>query len=481
MVQKALWSGRYGSGMDDSTLEFTSSLDVDVALGFYDIMGSLAHVTMLRDCGILSNSDADEIIDGLRTLLDDVRGGRLGIDHGLEDIHTNIEHALTALKGPVGGKLHTGRSRNDQVATDLRMYLRDAVLEAAKCIDALIKTLVDLAEGSRSAIMPGLTHMQHAQPVTAAQHMMAHAFRLGRDADRFLESFERINVCPLGAGALAGTTYPIDRGQTSDLLGFGRPTENSMDSVSDRDFVMEAAFCASMLAVHLSSMAEELVLWSSPEFGFIEMDDRYTTGSSMMPQKKNPDVAELIRGRAGGVIGGLVSALVLVKGLPLTYNRDLQEDKKAVMEPMRTVVQCASMMSKVVSTMRFDEGRMSSLVKEGHVNATDMADYLVAKGMPFREAHGAVGSAVRFCVREKKGLEELTLSEMRGFSDLIDEDVFDVLPIEKCVERRRSFGGTSPQSVEAQISMTLDSLSDRECRISRKMSAIDDCWNRLAG
>ncbi|MCL2032041.1 MAG: argininosuccinate lyase [Methanomassiliicoccaceae archaeon] len=480
MGQKALWSGRYDGGMDDSTLEFTSSLDTDLALGFYDIMGSIAHVTMLRDCGVLSGGDAGEMIEGLRAILKDVKEERLEIDCGLEDIHTNIEHALTMLKGPVGGKLHTGRSRNDQVATDLRMYLRDAVLEAAKDIDILIKTLTDLASNSLTVIMPGFTHMQHAQPVTAAQHMMAHAFRLGRDAERFLESFERINVCPLGAGALAGTTYPIDRKQTSDLLGFGRPTENSMDSVSDRDFVIETAFCASMLAVHLSSMAEELILWSSPEFGFIEMDDRYTTGSSMMPQKKNPDVAELIRGRTGGIIGDLVAALVLMKGLPLTYNRDLQEDKKIIMGSVHTAIQCTLMMSKIISTMRFDADRMSDLTKKGYINATDMADYLVAKGMPFREAYGAVGSAVRFCIREKRGLEELTLSEMKEFSGLIDDDVFDVLPIEKCVERRCSLGGTSPRSVEAQISGTLSSLTDREGRISRKISAINDCWNKLA-
>ncbi|MCL1984164.1 MAG: argininosuccinate lyase [Methanomassiliicoccaceae archaeon] len=481
MSKKALWSGRFDGDMDDSVLEFTSSLNIDRKLVFYDIMGSLAHVIMLRDRKILEEEDSEEIIKGLRTLLSELHDNELVIDSDLEDIHTNIEVSLTELIGPAGGKLHTGRSRNDQVATDLRMYVRDAVLEVVNSVNLLIKVLVDIAQNTQRMIMPGFTHMQHAQPVSVAQHMMAHSFRLSRDADRFMDAFERINVCPLGSAALAGTTYPIDRKLTSDLLGFRRPTENSADSVSDRDFVIEAAFCSSLLAVHLSSMAEELVLWSSQEFGFIEMDDLCTTGSSIMPQKKNPDVAELIRGRSGGVIGDLVSLLTMMKGLPLTYNRDMQLDKEPVMRSLDTVLQCTNMMSKIVAAMRFNEDTMLNSASKGYINATDLADYLVAKGLPFREAHGVVASAVRYCILEDRGLEELTLSEMKGFSDMIEKDVFGILPIEECVERRNSFGGTSSQSVDVQIFESLNSLMEREDRVRQEISLLDECWDELTG
>ena len=474
MVKKAL----YGE-VDEEVLEFTSSLHTDSRLAFYDIMGSLAHVMMLRDRSILTKEDAGEIIKGLRTILDDLHEDRLKLDGDLEDIHTNIEFALTELIGPVGGKLHTGRSRNDQVATDLRMYIRDAILEAVSEIDVLIKTLTDIAQNTQRIIMPGLTHMQHAQPVTVAQHMLAHAFRLGRDADRFLDAFERVNMCPLGAGAIAGTTYPIDRKQTSDLLGFRRPTENSMDSVSDRDFVIETAFCVSLLAVHLSSMADELVLWSAPEFGTVAMDDKFTTGSSMMPQKRNPDVAELIRGRTGGTIGDLVSLLTMMKGLPLTYNRDMQEDKGPIFRSLDSVISCTVIMSKMIAALKFNKERMNKLANEGYLNATDLADYLAVKGMPFREAHAVVSSAVKYCIREKKRLDELTLSELKGFSDLIGKDVLNVLPIEKCVERRNSFGGTSPHSTEVQIFESLNSVMERDERVRQEMSLIDQYWDEL--
>ena len=481
MAKKALWSGRFEGGMDDDVLNFTSSLDVDQVLAFYDIMGSLAHVMMLRDRKIIPKNDAEEIIKGLRELLKELEDNELALDDGLEDIHTNIEVALTERIGPAGGKLHTGRSRNDQVATDLRMYLRDTVLEAVNNINDLIKVLTDIAQSSQRTVMPGYTHMQHAQPVTLAQHMLAHAFKLGRDADRFMETFERINVCPLGAAALAGTTYPIDRKQTSDLLGFRRPSGNSMDSVSDRDFVIETVFCASMLSLHLSSMAEELVLWTSSEFGFAEMHDNYSTGSSIMPQKKNSDVAELIRGRTGGVIGDLVSLIVTMKALPLTYNRDLQEDKEAVIRSVDTVSRCTEMMTKMISTVKFSEGRMLAAAAQGYMNATDLADYLAGKGLPFREAYAVVGSAVRYCALEKRGLEQLTMSELKGFSDLIEKDVFNILPIEKCVERRDSFGGTSPKSTEVQIFESLSSLIEREDRVRQEISLLNSRWSELEG
>jgi len=481
MGQKALWSGRFENDMDDSVLEFTSSLDHDRELAFYDIMGSLAHVTMLKKCKIVDESYADEMIEGLRMILSELKEGEFDVDDEFEDIHTNIENALTKLIGPIGGKLHTGRSRNDQVAVDMRMYMRDVVLEIVKNINDLMRALVNVAQDSSKMIMPGFTHMQHAQPVTVAQHMMAHAFRLNRDAERFVDAFERMNVCPLGAAALAGTTYPINRKQTSDLLGFRMPSENSMDSVSDRDFVIETVFCSSMLALHLSSMAEELVLWSTTEFGFIEMDDKYTTGSSIMPQKKNPDIAELIRGRTGGVVGSLVSMITMMKGLPLSYNRDMQEDKSLVMGSLDTVMQCTMMMSRLVSTIKFDADRMLKAASEGYMNATDLADYLVNKGIPFREAHAMVGSAVRYCILEKRGLDQLTLSEMKGFSDAIEKDVFDILPIEQCVERRNSLGGTSSQSVEAQIFDAMAIVVERDERLRLEISLLDKCWDELTG
>lgn len=479
MAQQALWSGRFAEGMAESTLDFTSSLDVDSALAFYDVMGSLAHVRMLRKCGIIPEADADSIIGGLRTIAAEMESGDFELDFSEEDIHTNVEFRLTALIGPAGGKLHTGRSRNDQVATDFRMYLRDAVLEAVGAIDGLIDTLVKVAQDHGATVMPGFTHMQHAQPVTVAQHYLAHAFKLARDAERFIDAYGRMNLCPLGAAALAGTTYPIDRRMTAEALAFAGPTENSMDSVSDRDFVSELAFCASQTAVHLSSMAEELVYWSSPEFGFIEMDDRYTTGSSIMPQKKNPDIAELIRGRTGSVIGALMSMLVMQKGLPLTYNRDLQEDKRPLMDALDTLTTCLTIMSPVISTMRFDTGRMRRAVEEGFINATDLADYLVVKGVPFREAHGIVGAAVRHCIEQGKRLEDMTLEEFRGFSDLIGDDVYDCISIDRCVERRDSLGGTSPASTDAQIMSVIQGYMSREDFVRQETSLIEGAWDAL--
>lgn len=478
---KALWSGRFESDMDPSTLLFTSSIDVDIRLAFYDVMGSLAHARMLKARSIIQDEDADSIIDGLKVILKEMDEGVFEIDETLEDIHTNVESRLTELIGPAGGKLHTGRSRNDQVATDVRMYLRDLVLEAVTAIDSLITDMVAAAERNLETIMPGFTHMQHAQPVTVAQHMMAHAFKLSRDADRFMDSYRRMNLCPLGSAALAGTTFPIDREMTAAALAFRRPTENSMDSVSDRDFIAETEFCASMLAIHLSSMAEELVLWSSPEFSFIEMDDRYSTGSSIMPQKKNPDIAELIRGRTGSVVGSLAAMMMTLKGLPLTYNRDLQEDKRPVMEAMETVIACTAMMSKMISTVVFREERMLSLTQEGFINATDLADYLVVKGMTFREAHGVVGAVVRYCITENRRIEELKLNELKGFSDIIGKDVFDVLPVAKCVERRNSLGGTSPDAVDVQTVEAMTAAMQREEEVRGEAAFIEKCWEDLTG
>jgi argininosuccinate lyase len=479
MAQQALWSGRFSGRMDDSTLAFTSSLDVDSALARYDVMGSLAHVRMLKACNVIPADDADAIIEGLKAIDSEIEDERFPLDPELEDIHTNVEFRLTEAIGPAGGKLHTGRSRNDQVATDFRMYLRDAVLDTVEGIGDLISSLMKVAEENGNTVMPGFTHMQHAQPVTLAQHMMAHVFRLDRDADRFMDAFERLNRCPLGSAALAGTTYHINRKMTAEALGFTKPTENSMDSVSDRDFVTELSFCASMTSVHLSSLCEELVMWSSPEFGFVEMDDKYTTGSSIMPQKKNPDIAELVRGKTGGVIGGLVTMLVMTKGLPLTYNRDLQEDKAPLMSSLATVGSCVRIMSKVISTAVFYTDRMLDATTSGFINATDLADYLVTKDVPFREAHGIVGAAVRYCIESGKQLDGLSIDELQSFSHAITEDVFDILPVVRCVERRNSYGGTSPLSTDMQLSEAMEMLMIREERVRQEKLLIGKCWEAL--
>ena len=479
MSQQALWSGRFEDGMDDSTLTFTSSLDVDVMLSFYDVMGSLAHVKMLKECNIIPSEDADRIIEGLRTIAAEMENGQFKIDESLEDIHTNVEFRLTDLIGPAGGKLHTGRSRNDQVATDFRMYLRDMTLETVKDIDLLIDSLITIAKDNGETIMPGFTHMQHAQPVTLAQHMLAHAFKLSRDAQRFLDAFERLNLCPLGSAALAGTTYPIDREMTARALGFKGPTYNSMDSVSDRDFVTELAFCASLTSIHLSSISEELVLWSSQEFGFIEMADKYTTGSSIMPQKKNPDIAELIRGRSGAINGSLVTMLMMTKGLPLSYNRDLQEDKRPVMDSLDSLNSCLVMMSKVISTMKVRSDVMLSKVTSGFINATDLADYLVTKGVPFREAHGIVGASVRYCIDNGKKLDDLSLDEFRTFSPLIEDDVYQFIDVRNCVERRSSFGGTSSSSTDYQLMIAIQEYMAREDIVRQESELIETCWDEL--
>lgn len=460
-------------------MSFTSSLDVDVMLSFYDVMGSLAHVRMLKKCEIIPSDDADRIIEGLKTIAAEMENGEFKMDESLEDIHTNVEFRLTDLIGPAGGKLHTGRSRNDQVATDFRMYLRDMTLETVKNIDLLIDSLITIAKDNGDTVMPGFTHMQHAQPVTLAQHMLAHAFKLSRDAQRFLDAFERLNLCPLGSAALAGTTYPIDREMTARSLGFKGPTFNSMDSVSDRDFVIELAFCASLTSIHLSSMSEELVLWSSQEFGFIEMADKYTTGSSIMPQKKNPDIAELIRGRSGAINGSLVTMLMMIKGLPLSYNRDLQEDKKPVMESLDSLNSCLTMMSKVISTMKVRSDVMLSKVTSGFINATDLADYLVTKGVPFREAHGIVGASVRYCIDNGKKLDDLSVEEFNKFSPLITDDVYQFIDVRNCVERRSSFGGTSSASTDYQLMIAIQEYMAREDIVRQESDLIESCWDEL--
>jgi argininosuccinate lyase len=478
--QKVLWSGRFKEGAAESTLAFTSSLDVDQRLASYDVMGSIAHARMLARQGIISKEDGEKIEAGLKEILAQVEDGTLPIDPKLEDIHSNVEFLLTDKVKDAGARLHTARSRNDQVVTDVRMFLRDAVLDTVIAIMGLEKALIDTAKENAETLMPGFTHMQHAQPITVGHHLMAHQARLQRDAERLMDSYQRLNVSPLGSAALAGTTYSIDRRYTAKLLGFEAPCANSIDGVSDRDFVAEYLFNASLCAVHLSSLCEELVYWSSPEFGFIEMADAYSTGSSIMPQKKNPDVAELTRGRAGAAIGDLVNILVTMKGLPLSYNRDLQEDKGALFASYDRLVPCLRMCGAMLSTLKFRKDRMLEAAKEGFLNATDLADYLVVKGMPFRKAHEVVGGAVRYCIDRGKRLDDLSLDELVTFSGLIGEDVFEVLPIEKCVRRRRSLGGTSPDAMPEQVHHATESLERQGVFAARERENIRKAFANLA-
>jgi len=472
VTQKVLWSGRFQEIASDQTLTFTSSLSVDHRLARYDIIGSIAHARMLGEQGILPRADVDEILRGLKELLKDLDEGKLCFDEKLEDVHSNIEFLLVDRIGEAGGRLHTARSRNDQVATDFRMFLRDALLGIAGLITDLQLALIDRAAHNLDTVMPGFTHTQHAQPVTLAHHLMAHEARFQRDLERFLDCYQRLNLCPLGASALAGTTYPIDRDFTAKALGFDGPCANSMDAVSDRDFVVEFCSCCSLTMVHLSSLCEELVLWSSPEFGFAEVSDAFATGSSIMPQKKNPDVAELVRGRSSLAFGDLISILTLLKGLPLTYNRDLQEDKGIALRSSDTLAACLDITGQMVTSTTFRPEAMLAATEKGYLNATELADYLVAKGVPFRNAHEITGKAVRYAIEKDKRLEELSPQELRRFSNLIGADVKDILTVQSCVQRRTSFGGTSPQAVKAQINSAVAAVRAGIKEVDRKRSAI---------
>ena len=477
--KKVLWSGRFKEGATDATLAFTSSLHTDVKLSRYDVLGSIAHAKMLSAQGIISQEDGKEIQKGLKEILLQIEDGTLPIQDSLEDIHSNIEFILTDRIKDAGARLHTARSRNDQVVTDVRMFMRDAILDTIEELIGFEKTLLEVSKDNIDVIVPGFTHVQHAQPVTIGHHFMAHFSRIRRDIERFIESYSRVNVCPLGSAALAGTTYDIDREYTSSLLGFQNPCYNSMDGVSDRDFIAEFLFNSSLCAVHLSSICEELVYWSSQEFAFIEMDDAYATGSSIMPQKKNSDVAELTRGRTGAAIGDLVNILTTMKGLPLTYNRDLQEDKDAMFSSYTRLTSCIKMCSAMIATLSFNKERMLSAASEGFMNATDLADYLVVKGMPFRKAHEVVGGAVRYCIDENKKLEDLTLKELQSFSDLIKEDVFDILPLEKCVNRRKSFGGTSPEIIPVQLDNGHSAVDRQNAFLIGERNIIEQAFDAL--
>ena len=445
------WSGRFTESMDALVEAFTESVSFDSRLAPHDIAGSIAHATMLGRVGVLTAEERDAIVEGLRAIGADIEAGRFRWSTQLEDVHMNIEMALTERIGQTGKKLHTGRSRNDQVATDVRLLLREEIDALAKLLTVLRSVVVDLAEREADTVMPGFTHMQVAQPVTFGHHMMAWFEMLGRDAERLSEARRRVNRSPLGAAALAGTSYPIDRAMSAELLGFEAPCENSMDAVSDRDFCIEFIAAAALLMVHLSRMSEELILWMSAQFDFIDLGDAYCTGSSIMPQKKNPDVAELVRGKSSRVIGHLNTLLVLMKGQPLTFNRDNQEDKEPLFDSIDTVKSSLTVFAGMLPTLTVKRDNLREAARSGYSTATDLADYLVRKGTPFRDAHEVVGRAVGLCVASDRELAELSLDELKTFSSIIESDVFDILTVEGSVAARDHVGGTAPVQVRKAV------------------------------
>ena len=451
MSEKKPWAGRFSEPTDAFVEAFTASVDFDRRLYRQDIEGSVAHATMLARQGVLTGAERDLIVAGLERIRDRIDRGEFEWSVALEDVHMNIEAALTADIGDAGKKLHTGRSRNDQVATDVRLWLRGAIDEVSGGIERLQHALIDLAEREADTILPGFTHLQTAQPVTFGHHMLAWFEMLARDRERFADCRKRVNVMPLGAAALAGTTYPVDRQYTAELLGFDRPAENSLDAVSDRDFAIEFAAAGSILMMHLSRMSEELIIWSSAQFGFITLSDAFCTGSSIMPQKKNPDVPELVRGKTGRVYGHLVALLTLMKGQPLAYNKDNQEDKEPLFDTADNLKGCLRVFADMMPAVTCNHDNMRAATLKGFSTATDLADYLVRKGLPFRDAHEVVGKAVALGVARGCDLAELSLADLKAFSPLVEDDVFGVLTLEGSVAARDHIGGTAPARVRAAI------------------------------
>jgi argininosuccinate lyase len=448
---KKLWGGRFTKSAEEWVDEFGASISFDKELVMEDLEGSLAHVTMLGKCGILSKEDVEQIKSGLKHLQEKAQAGELQFSVKMEDIHLNLESMLIDEIGPVGGKLHTGRSRNDQVATDMHLYLRNQTSVVIDLIQELQQALLTQAEQHVETLIPGYTHLQRAQPISFAHHLMAYFWMLERDKQRFKESFKRINVSPLGAGALAGTTFPIDREYSAELLGFSGIYENSLDAVSDRDFILEFLSNSSMLMMHLSRLSEEIILWSSQEFQFIELDDAFSTGSSIMPQKKNPDMAELIRGKTGRVYGNLMGLLTVLKGLPLAYNKDMQEDKEGMFDTVKTVIGSLKIFAGMISTMKVRAKNMEKATRSDFSNATELADYLASKGMPFREAHEVVGKLVLHCIQKECYLADLTLEDFKAASSLFEEDIYTALNPYEAVKRRNSAGGTGFEQVKKAI------------------------------
>ena len=450
-MSEKLWGGRFTKTTDEMINEFQASIGFDKRMYREDIAGSIAHAAMLEKCGILSAEDCDRIIAGLKEIEKQIDSGAFLFDVGLEDIHMNIEKRLTDAIGEAGGRLHTARSRNDQVALDTHLYVRRETAAVMALILDMQRALVETAEKYGDVIMPGYTHLQRAQPILFSHHLMAYFAMLGRDFDRFAGVYARADLMPLGAGALAGTTFPIDREFVARQLHFERIYTNSLDAVSDRDYIMEFLAASSILMVHLSRLSEETILWCSREFSFVELDDAHCTGSSMMPQKKNPDVSELVRGKTGRVVGHLMAMLTTVKGLPLAYNKDLQEDKEGIFDAIDTVKFSLAVYARILRGMKVNRAVMKRAVEEDFSNATDLADYLAKKGLPFREAHAVAGQAVHYCIERKKWFADLTVEEFQKFSPLFAADIKDVIRPENCVANRNSSGGTSPAQVKNQI------------------------------
>ena len=456
-----LWGGRFEKSTDGMVDDFHSSITFDKRLYKQDIEGSIAHATMLGEQGILTPADADAIVAGLKDLLQDIEAGKVDFQLDAEDIHMNVETLLTARIGQAGKRLHTGRSRNDQVALDCRMYVKDVADEAVAHLAELLHALLDAAELHKADIMPGYTHMQKAQPITLGHHLCAYAEMFRRDIGRFQAARAAADAMPLGSGALAGTTYPLNRARVAELLGFSQLTRNSLDGVSDRDFVLDYLYACSVTMMHLSRFCEELILWNTNEFQFVEMDDAYATGSSIMPQKKNPDMAELTRGKTGRVYGDLLALLTVMKGLPLAYNKDMQEDKEALFDAVDTVELCLPVFAAMVDTLTVRPKNMAKAAAGGFINATDCADYLVKKGLPFREAYMIVGRLVNLCIKTGDTLDTLTLKDFRAISGLFDEDVYKALELKTCVNGRSVYGGPARESVEKQISNIEGFLAQR--------------------
>ena len=446
-----LWGGRFTKATEQKVYDFNASITFDKRLFQQDIEGSIAHSTMLAKQGILTVEERDAIVDGLKGIYADVEAGKLVIDETQEDIHSFVEANLIDRIGDAGKKLHTGRSRNDQVALDMRLYTREQVLEVDSLLKELLEVILHTMEENVETYMPGFTHLQKAQPTTLAHHYGAYFEMFKRDRQRMADIYQRMNYCPLGAGALAGTTYPLDRAYTAELLGFDGPTLNSMDSVSDRDYLIEFLSALSTVMMHLSRFSEEIIIWNSNEYRFVEIDDAYSTGSSIMPQKKNPDIAELVRGKTGRVYGALMSLLTTMKGIPLAYNKDMQEDKEVSFDAFDTVKNCLDLFTGMLRTMKFRNEVMAESAMNGFTNATDAADYLVLKGVPFRDAHGIIGRLVLYCIDKNTSIDKLSLEELQEISDKFEEDIFDAVSLKTCVEKRLTLGAPGPDAMRAVI------------------------------
>ena len=456
-----LWGGRFKSGVNELVNTFNASISIDSRMYKEDILGSLAHVKMLGKQGIIPAKDSEKIVNGLNEILKRMENGVIHIDNSSEDIHSFIESTLTYYIGDEGKKLHTGRSRNDQVALDTKLYVKKYLIVVANELLNLQTVILNKAKENINTIMPGYTHMQKAQPITFAHHIMAYAEMLKRDYGRLLDCYERMNEMPLGSGALATSTYPIDRNFVSNELGFNKPTVNSIDSVSDRDYAIEALSALSLIMMHLSRFSEEVILWCTGEFNFVELDDAYSTGSSIMPQKKNPDVAELVRGKTGRVYGDLMTLLTVMKGIPLAYNKDMQEDKEALFDGLDTVLISIQTFTGMLDTMKIKKDVMKTAASGGFTNATDVADYLVKKGEAFRNAHEIVGKIVLYCIDENKAIDDLSLDEFKSFSPFFEEDVYKAIDLITCVEERSVMGGPSSSSVQSQISLLENFISEK--------------------